>query len=79
MKIKQIANVVSQNHDILAEVYQAPRISASASDEINVRIIEKDSRILIHITAPDPIKLEKAVREILGDDVNSNTFIEWCG
>jgi len=79
MNPELIANIVSQNDDILAEVYHAPRISASASNKISVRIIEKKTKILIHITAPDPIKLKNAVQEILGDDANSNTLIEWCG
>ena len=79
MNPELIANIVSQNDDILAEVYRTPRVSASASNEISVRIIEKNSRILIHITAPDQIKLKNAVQEILGKDEFTNTFIEWCG
>jgi len=79
MNPKLIANIVSQNNDILPEVYHAPRVAASASNEISVRIIEKKSKIVIHITAPDQNNLKCAVQEILGNDLNSNTFIEWCG
>ena len=72
-----IANVKSTENEILAEVYNTPRVTAADSKKVHVRIIERDAKILIHVTAPDPQILEKAAREIFGGD--TETFVEWCG
>ena len=72
-----IADVKSAENNILAEVYHTPRVSAADSNALHVRIINQDSKIVIHVTAPDREILEKATREIFGDD--TETFLEWCG
>ena len=72
-----IAKVKSSTGELLLDVYWVPRLGSSGANEVKVRVIKQKDQVLIHITAPDPVKLEKAVKEILGSE--ENTIIEWCG
>lgn len=73
---KTLINSIS-GAKVLVQVYETPKVGVTSDNEVKIRIIKRNNDILIHITAPDAVTLEKALQEIFPDE--KDFIIEFCG